>query len=348
MNKTFGINGFGRIGRNALRVWWQYHRQAIELKAVNTSGSMDLAGWAHLLKYDSHYGVFPGEITFTEHQTKDEVSDADPILGTISIDGYVLTVTAQRSPDKIPWSNLGVEVVVESTGAFNKEEKASLHFAGGAKKVLISAPDKGGDFAVTVLGVNEVNSDKKLHSSASCTTNCVAPVTKIINDNFGIEKALLTTVHAYTDDQNLQDNSHKDLRRARGAAENIVPTSTGAAKAVSKVIPELKGIFDGLAIRVPTSTGSLSDITFVTKKDVTVEEVNEALTKAANNTEWQGILAVTNEPIVSSDIVGRRESSIVDLQLTQVIGGNLLKIVSWYDNEWGYSNRLIETAVKIS
>jgi len=346
--KTFGINGFGRIGRNAVRVWWLYHRDEIDLKVINTSGSMDLAGWVHLLKYDSHYGVFEPELSFEEHQTKKDVTDEDPVLGILKIKDYQIVVTAQRSPDKIPWGKFEVSTVIESTGAFTKEEKASLHFAGGANRVLLSAPDKGGDFAVTVLGVNEVQSDKKLHSSASCTTNCVAPVTKVIADNFGIEKALLTTIHAYTDDQNLQDNSHKDLRRARGAAENIVPTSTGAARAVGKVMPEVKGLFDGLAIRVPVGTGSLSDMTFVTKREVTIEEVNVALIKAAQDKEWHGILAVTNDPIVSSDIVGRRESSIVDLQLTQVVGGNLLKVISWYDNEWGYTNRLIETAIKIS
>ena len=346
--KTFGINGFGRIGRNSLRVWWQFHREEIELKVINTSGSMDLAGWVHLLKYDSHYGTFSPELTFKELQTSKETTDENPVLGTLFIEDYPITVTAQRDPAKIPWEKMSVETVIESTGAFRTEEKANLHLQGGAKKVLLSAPDKGGNFAVSVLGVNSTDNSATLHSNASCTTNCVAPVAKLMAQHFGVEKALLTTIHAYTDDQNLQDNSHKDLRRARGAAENIVPTSTGAAKATGKVVPEFKGIFDGIAVRVPTSTGSLSDITFVTKKDTTIEEINAMFTKAAQAPEWQGILAVTNDPIVSSDIVGRRESSIVDLQLTQVMGGNLVKVVSWYDNEWGYANRLVETVIKIS
>lgn len=348
MKKTFGINGFGRIGRNTLRIWWQFHREEIDLKVINTSGSMDLAGWVHLLKYDSHYGTFEPNVSFEVHQTKDKVSDEDPVLGTLKVEDYEIIVTAQRDPAKIPWEKLEVNTVIESTGAFRTEEKASLHIQGGAKKVLLSAPDKGGDFSVSVIGVNEVEPEGILHSNASCTTNCVAPVAKLMAQHFGVEKALLTTIHSYTDDQNLQDNSHKDLRRARGAAENIVPTSTGAAKATGKVVPEFKGIFDGIAVRVPTSTGSLSDITFVTKKDTTVEEVNDVFVKASQTPEWQGILAVTEDPIVSSDIVGRRESSIVDLQLTQVMGGNLVKVVSWYDNEWGYANRLVETLIKIS
>lgn len=348
MKKTLGINGFGRIGRNSLRVWWLYHQDSADLKVINTSGSMDLAGWVHLLKYDTNYGTFAPTLSFEEHQTKDEVSDEDPVLGTLIIDSYRITVTAQRDPAKIPWAELDVNTVIESTGAFRTAEKAGLHLKGGAKKILLSAPDKGGNFSVSVLGVNEINATGELHSNASCTTNCVAPIAKLMAENFGVEKALLTTIHAYTDDQNLQDNSHKDLRRARSAAENIVPTSTGAAKATGKVVPEFKGIFDGIAIRVPTSTGSLSDITFVTKRAVTVEEVNEVFIKAAQSPTWQGILAVTNDPIVSADIVGRKESSIVDLQLTQVMGGNLVKVVSWYDNEWGYANRLVETAIKIS
>jgi len=341
--KVFGINGFGRIGRNAFRVWWQAHRDTLELKVINTSGSMDIAGWVHLLKYDSHYGMFSEELTYTEHQTRDKVTDEDPVLGTLKIAQYEILITAQRSPDKIPWGKNGVEVVVESTGVFNTKEKASLHLQGGAKKVLLSAPGKGEGISTGVIGVGGTDKPEIIHSNASCTTNCTAPVAKIISQHFGVEKAMLTTIHAYTDDQNLQDNSHKDLRRARGAAENIVPTSTGAAKAVGKVVPEFIGIFDGLAIRVPTATGSLSDITFITKKETTVEEVNKVLTEASQKPEWQGILAVTNDPIVSSDIVGRSESSIVDLLLTQVVGGNMVKVISWYDNEWGYSHRLIES-----
>jgi glyceraldehyde 3-phosphate dehydrogenase len=225
---------------------------------------------------------------------------------------------------------------------FISKDKAALHFQGGAKEVLISAPGKGDGIDTAVIGVNSYNPTATIESNASCTTNCVAPVAQVITSALGVEKASLTTIHSYTDDQNLQDNSHKDLRRARSAAENIVPTSTGAAIATTEVIPELKGLFDGIAIRVPTATGSLSDMVFVTKRATTIEEVNEILTKASQEERWKGILAVTNEPLVSSDIKGRSESSIVDLQLTNVIGGNLVKIISWYDNEYGYCNRLVE------
>lgn len=347
MKKSFGISGFGRIGRVALRVWWQHHRDTLDLKAINTSGSMDLVGWAHLLKYDTNYGIFPGTITFTASQTKDQVTDENPVLGTLSLDGYEITVTAQRDPGKIPWTKLGVDTVIESTGKFRTAEKVQPHLTAGAKQVIISAPAKGGGIETGLLGINTLDPTKTIHSNASCTTNSVAPIVQVMLDTFGIEKATLTTVHSYTDDQNLHDNSHKDLRRARAAAINIVPTSTGAAKTTCEVIPALKGLFDGLAIRVPTLVGSISDMVFVTKRPTTVEEVNQTFEKAAQEPRWQGILAVTNEPIVSSDIVGRPESSIVDLSLTQVLGGNLVKVLSWYDNEWGYANRLIEQVVKI-
>lgn len=340
--KAFGINGFGRIGRNAFRVWWQNHRDYLDLKAINTSGSMDIGGWVHLLKYDSQYGVFAENITFDVHQEKGSATDADPVLGTLHIGNVSILVTAQRSPDKIPWQQLGVDTVIESTGAFLSQEKASLHLRGGAKHVVLSAPAKGEEIPTSVLGVNVLDASTQISSNASCTTNCVAPVAKLMVKYFGVEKAMMTTIHSYTDDQNLQDNSHKDLRRARAGAENIVPTSTGAAKATGLVVPELKGLFDGLSMRVPTPTGSLSDMTFLTKRNTTVEEVNAMLEEASQAPEWKGILAVTHDPIVSSDIVGRPESSIVDLALTQVVGGNLVKVVSWYDNEWGYANRLVE------
>ena len=238
-------------------------------------------------------------------------------------------------------------MVIESTGVFTSEEKASLHFEGGAKNVIISAPAKGGQVSTSVLGVNDFEKNMHVFSNASCTTNCVAPVVRLISKHFGIEKAFLTTIHSYTDDQNTQDNSHKDMRRARSAAENIIPTSTGAAIATTEIIPEIKGIFDGLAIRVPTPVGSLSDIVMVTEKEVTTQVVNEMFEAEAQKPEWKGILAVTHDPVVSSDIVGRSESSIVDLSLTNVVGGNLLKVISWYDNEWGYCNRLIEQVTKI-
>ena len=347
MSKSFGINGFGRIGRTAVRVWWESHRDQLDLKLINTSGSMELADWAHLLKYDTNYGVFSEEIQVDQQQTKDQVSDDNPILGTLTIGDHQITVTAQRDPAKLDWAKFGAEIVIESTGAFRSEEKARLYLQGGAKHVLISAPDKGGNVDMGVLGLNELDPNNPIHSNASCTTQCVATVAQVMVQNFGVEKATLTTIHSYTDDQRLQDNSHKDLRRARSAAENMIPTSTGAAKAVGRVAPELEGIFDGLSVRVPTPVGSISDMVFLTKKDTTAEEVNQVFRDAAASDHWRGILAVTDEPLVSSDIVGRSESSIVDLGLTQVIGGNLVKVVSWYDNEWGYCHRLIEQVTKL-
>jgi glyceraldehyde-3-phosphate dehydrogenase type I len=344
---NFGINGFGRIGRTALRVWWSRNRDASELKLINTSGSMELEGWVQLLKYDSNYGRFADAVSFETHQTTDQVSDQDPVLGTITIssqqgESHTITLTAQRDPKKIPWGAHGVQVVIESTGVFIDEESASQHFAGGASSVLISAPDKGGNVSTSVLGVNEFDRSAKVFSNASCTTNCLAPVVQIMHQSFGIKKSMMTTIHSYTDDQNTQDNSHKDLRRARSAAENIIPTTTGAKKAISSVIPELTGLMDGLALRVPTPVGSLCDMVFVVGRPTTVEEVNQAFIDAAAQPRWQGILATTTDPIVSSDIVGRSESSIVDLSLTSVVEGDLVKVVSWYDNEWGYCCRLIE------
>ena len=339
--KNFGINGFGRIGRTALRVWWLFHRDTLDLKVINTSGSMDLEDWAHLIKYDSNYGPFAEPVTVQRQQSRKEVTDENPVLGTLQIGDRTIVVTAQRDPAKIPWGANGVKVVVESTGAFTDAEKAKAHLQGGAESVIISAPGTG-DLETSVIGVKDQTHALQVVSNASCTTNCVAPVAQVVFEHFGIERAMMTTVHSYTDDQNLHDNSHKDMRRARAAAQNIVPTSTGAAKAVGLVIPELKGVFDGLAIRVPTATGSISDMVFITKRSVTVEEVNDVFTRAAQEAHWQGILAVTTDPIVSSDIKGRRESSIVDLALTNVIGGTMLKVVSWYDNEFGYCNRLVE------
>lgn len=341
---TFAINGFGRIGRTGFRVWWEKHRQHSRLVAINTSGSAEIEDWAHLLKYDSNYGVWPHDIVVNRIRASKEATDETPEIGTFTIDGHEIVITAQRDPAKLPWARLGVQTVIESTGAFVTQEKASLHLQAGAKRVVLSAPAKGEGFATTVLGVMPAPAGAPLISNASCTTNCVAPVVQIMEQVFGIEKALMTTIHAYTDDQNLQDNSHKDMRRARSAAINIVPTSTGAAKTTAQVVPSVKGIFDGLAVRVPVSVGSLSDMTFVLKRDTTVEEVNRVLADAARDARWQGILAAEDVALVSSDIVGRSESSIVDLQLTQVVGGNLVKVVSWYDNEWGYCNRLIEAS----
>ncbi|MGD9129715.1 MAG: type I glyceraldehyde-3-phosphate dehydrogenase [Candidatus Woesebacteria bacterium] len=342
MSKNFGINGFGRIGRTSFRVWWQKQRDKLDLKVVNTSGSMEIEDWIHLLKYDSNYGLFTEKIEISRIQSKKHATDENPILGTIKIADQEITFTAQRNPEKIPWGQLGVETVIEATGVFRTEEQASLHLQGGAKNVLISAPAKGGNVSTAVIGVNEIDKSINIYSSASCTTNCVAPVVKIMLKNFGIKKAIMTTIHSYTDDQNTQDNSHKDLRRARTAAENIIPTTTGAALATSKIIPEVNGLFDGMAVRVPTPVGSLSDMVFITEKITNKEEVNKIFEAAAKSEEFKNIVAVTNDAIVSSDIIGRDESSIVDLSLTQVIAGDLVKVISWYDNEWGYCNRLIE------
>lgn len=340
--KTFGINGFGRIGRTSFRIWWLYQREALDLKVINTSGSMEIEDWAHLLKYDSNYGPFSEVITVTRQQSKDTVTNDNPVLGTLQIADRTIIVTAQRDPALIPWGANGVDTVIESTGAFTTEEKAQAHLRGGAQHVIISAPAKGGSVSTGVISVNTFDENLPIRSNASCTTNCIAPVAKIMVDSFGVQNAMLTTIHSYTDDQNLHDNSQKDMRRARAAALNIVPTTTGAALAVGEVIPELKGLFDGLAIRVPTPTGSLSDIVFITKRPTTKEEVNAVLTQASLDPRYKNILAVTNDPIVSTDIKGRRESSIVDLSLTMVLGGTMVKIISWYDNEWGYCNRLLE------
>ncbi len=339
--QTFGINGFGRIGRTAFRIWWVYHCDRIDLKVINTSGSMPVRDWVHLIKYDSNYGLFNEQITFTETQSPKEATDENPVIGTISLGGRTITVTAQRDPAKIPWGAQGVEVVIESTGIFTSADKAGAHLTAGAKKVIITAPAKGG-VVTNVIGVSEQPSSAAIISNASCTTNCISPVAAVMHSVFGIAKATLTTIHSYTDDQNLHDNSHRDLRRARAAALNIVPTTTGAAIATTEVIPELKGLFDGLSMRVPTPVGSLSDMVFVLKRKTTVEEVNQAFREATQHPRWQGILAVTDEPLVSHDIIGRKESAIVDLALTQVIDGDLVKVIAWYDNEFGYCNRLIE------
>lgn len=342
------INGFGRIGRTAVRVLVESHANELELIAINTSRSMGVDGWAHLLKYDTAYGKFSREVQATKIRSPQDVTDQDPVIGQIAIEGLPSTVQilAQRDPAKLPWKDYRVDVVIEATGIFTSREKASAHLAAGAKRVLISAPPKGGDIGTYVLGVNEYGGED-ISANASCTTNCVAPVAAILHSKFGVEKAALLTVHGYTDDQNLQDNSHRDLRRARAAAQNLVPTTTGAAISVTETIPELKGLFDGIAVRAPVITGSISDITCLLKKNVTAEEVNQAFVEASNSPRWKGILAVTDEPFVSSDIIGRPESAIVDLSLTQVIGGNLVKVLAWYDNEYGYCNRLIEQAIAI-
>jgi glyceraldehyde-3-phosphate dehydrogenase type I len=347
-----GINGYGRIGRLAFRIALLKHSGNLEVAAINTSGSMNVNGWAHLTNYDTMFRKFEKNVKSKKVKESKEATDDDPLIGYFLVEGKEIPILAQRDPAKIPWGEYGVDIVIESTGVFRTEEDAKKHAVGGAKRVVLSAPAKGGNVGTYVLSVNEdPNSGKPpegmVISNASCTTNCVAPVMAVLQAEFGVEKALLTTIHSYTDDQNLQDNSHKDMRRARAAAENIIPTSTGAAIATTETIPELKGIFDGKALRVPTATGSISDFTVLIKKNVTVEQVNQAFEEASQNRLYKGILAVSWEALVSSDIIGRSESSIVDLSLTQVVGGNLVKVFSWYDNEWGYANRLVEQVVRV-
>lgn len=323
------INGFGRIGRTAARIILEKHKQA-ELVAVNDL--TDNPTLAHLFKYDSNYGTFPGDVS----------ADDDFLV----IAGKKIHSFSEKDPAKLPWDDLKVDVVLECTGAFTDAESAGAHVQAGAKLVIISAPAKG-DVPTHVISVNaDQVGDGGVISNASCTTNCITPVAAILHKHFGIKKAMMTTIHSYTADQNLQDGPHKDLRRARGAAQNIVPTTTGAAKTTAEVIPELKGIFDGLAIRVPTAVGSLSDFTMLLKRPTTIEEVNEVFTEEARSANFKGIVEVTNDPIVSSDIIGKEASAIVDLSLTQVVDGDLVKVVAWYDNEYGYSNRLVEMAIQ--
>ncbi len=327
MSIKVAINGFGRIGRTAFRIYAGRENLDYEIVAINDLFGIENA--AQLLKYDSVFGKFDGEI---------EAKGGDLIVDGKTIKGF-----KERNPEDLPWKELGVDIVVESTGLFTAREKAELHIKAGAKKVIISAPAKGEDVTI-VLGVNEEVYDAKNHniiSNASCTTNCLAPVAKVINDTFGITDALMTTIHSYTGDQKLLDTAHKDPRRARAAALNIIPTTTGAAKAVSLVIPELEGKFTGMAIRVPTPTVSLVDVVFRTDKAVTVETVNSALKDAADN-QMQGILGYSDEPLVSVDFKSDSRSSIVDALSTLVIGDNMVKVITWYDNEWGYSERIVD------
>jgi len=348
-----GINGFGRIGRLAFRIGLTKYTSEIEFGAINTSGSMPTSSWAHLVNYDTMYRRFALDILSEEKKPPKSAIDEDPLIGYLKVSGKDITVPvlAQKDPAKIPWGVYGVSVVIESTGAFTREEDAKKHALGGAKRVVISAPSKGENVGTYVIGVNESsdgpNTESVVISNASCTTNCVAPVMAVLHSKFGVEKAMMTTVHSYTDDQNLQDGSHKDLRRSRAAAENIVPTTTGAAIATTETIPQLKGIFDGVSLRVPVATGSISDFSVLLKKKTTVDEVNKAFREAEKNPLYKGILVTSSEPLVSSDIIGRSESSIIDLSLTQIVDGNLLKVFAWYDNEWGYANRLIEQVIRV-
>ena len=323
------INGFGRIGRITLR---NLLEKGLDVVAINDL--TDNATLAHLFKYDSVQGNYPGEVT----------SDDDFIY----IDGKKIDALSQPDPSKLPWGDMDVDVVLECTGRFVDEEKAGLHLKAGAKKVLISAPAKG-NVATVVLGVNEdvIDAETKIYSNASCTTNCLAPMVKVLDDAFGVEKGFITTVHAYTADQNLQDGPHKDLRRARAAALNIVPTTTGAAKAVGLVLPHLNGKLDGGAMRVPVPTGSLTDLTAIVKRDVTLEEVDQAFKAAADSGPLKGILAYVDAPYVSSDIVGSKYSSLYDKEQT-IVSGSLVKVVAWYDNEAGYSARLADLCERIA
>src|SRR5688572_2047045 len=327
-----GINGFGRIGRNVFRA---AHAQGADIDWVGVNDITDTKTLAHLLKYDSILGPFPGEVDFTD----------DALI----VDGDELKVFAEKDPAALPWGNLGGDVVIESTGFFTKRDDAAKHLAAGAKKVIISAPATEPDVTLA-LGVNEDAYDANEHhviSNASCTTNCLAPVAKVLNDAVGIERGIMTTIHAYTADQNLQDAPHKDLRRARAAATNLVPTSTGAAKAVGLVLPELDGKLNGIAVRAPVITGSVVDLVCEVSRETSKEEVNEAFAAKADSGRLEGILKYNEDPIVSTDIIRSSYSSVFDAPLTMVIDGKLVKVVAWYDNEWGYSNRVVDLAQRV-
>jgi glyceraldehyde 3-phosphate dehydrogenase len=320
------INGFGRIGRAAFKI--MLDKKKYDVVAINDLAPAE--SLAYLLKYDTVYGAYGKKVLVKGHD--------------IYVGGKKYHITAQADPKKLPWKKLKIDVVLECTGRFVKDGAADAHIKAGAKKVIISAPAKGGGVDTFLLGVNQAGyKNQKVISNASCTTNCIAPVAQILVSKFGVDKAMMTTIHSYTADQALVDGPHKkDPRRGRSAAQNIVPTSTGAAIATAEVIPELRGLFDGLAVRVPTPIVSLSDFTFLLKKDVTVKQINNVLITASKSKQYKGILGVTDEPVVSSDFIGDERSSIVDLSLTKVVGGNMVKIVAWYDNEWGYSTRLVE------
>jgi len=323
--QKIAINGFGRIGRAAFKV--ALEKKNIEIVAINDL--TDIKTLAHLFKYDTVYGIYNKTIKAESNAL---------VVGDVRV-----RVFSEKDPEKLPWKEREVDVVIESTGFFTTYEKASAHLKAGAKRVVISAPAKDDKTPTKVIGVNIFGKIKDdIISNASCTTNSLAPVAKIINDEYGIEKAIMTTVHSYTADQNIVDGPHKDLRRARAAAQNIIPTTTGAAIAVTKTIPDLKDRFDGIAIRVPTICVSLSDITFVLKKDTTIEKVNDLFREKIKQSPYEGIVDITEDPVVSSDMIGNPHSAIVDLEFTKVVGGNLLKILAWYDNEWAYANRLVE------
>ena len=332
MKTRLAINGFGRIGRNAFRV--AFGRDDIEVVAINDLTDAHML--AHLLKYDSNYGQYNRQVGATD--------------GAITVDHHHIPVSAEREPQNLPWSEHNVDVVIESTGIFTKKETASKHLEAGAKRVVISAPAKDEDTQTVVIGANQESledSQEQVFSNASCTTNSLAAVMSIMEERFGVEKATMTTVHSYTADQRLQDAPHKDFRRARAAAKNIVPTTTGAAIAVTKTVPSLVGKFDGMAMRVPTSVVSISDITMLLKRDTNTDELKDQLRQATGEDRYQGVISYSDNQLVSSDFIGDPHSGIIDIPLTNVVGGNLVKVVVWYDNEWGYSNRLVELAAKL-
>ncbi len=330
------INGFGRIGRAAFKI--ALENKNVQVVAINDL--MDIKTLAHLLQFDTAYGQFKRKIQTTREG--------------LTIDGVVIPVFSERDPAKLPWKKLKVDVVLECTGIFKEKKTAGAHLTAGASQVIISAPAKDGATQSLVSGTKhsedciKKNSCDSVISMASCTTNCISPVMQVLESKFGIEKAMMTTVHAYTSTQSLVDGPHKDLRRARAAAQNIIPTDTGAARATTRVIPKINNLFDGIALRVPVITGSLSDITAVLKrKKVTAEQINAAFKEAVKQPMYKGVLAVSNKPLVSSDFIGDSHSSIVDLEFTRVVGGNLVKVLAWYDNEWGYSTRLVEMAARV-
>lgn len=334
------INGFGRIGRITFRVARAYYKNKIKIVALNTSGSMDVRGWAQILKRDSVYGRFEEDFRIEDKKAKGSADE----IGALVFGKERIPVLAQRDPAKIPWGRYKTELVIEATGVFTKGIDAKKHVREGVQKVIISAPSE--DTPSFVIGVNEKKYRGTVVNNASCTTNCVAPVTKIIWENFGIEKAMMSTIHAYTSSQELVDSSGKSLRRARAAAINIVPTTTGAARATVRVIPEISGLFDGLAYRVPVICGSVSDFVFLVTKRTTVKEINQVFKKAAKG-KYKGIVEASEEPLVSTDILGMTASAIVDLGLTQVVDHDLVRVVAWYDNEWGYCCRLVEEAILV-
>lgn len=331
------INGFGRIGRNAFKIAFEAYRDRLSIVAINDITEPKVL--AHLLKYDTAYGVWNRSIHADEHN--------------LYVDDVTIPVTAIKEPEQLPWKDMAVDVVIESTGRFTDKDGMSKHLVAGAKKVVLSAPAKGDGVGTFLIGVNDDKyNGETLLNNASCTTNCIAPIAQIMEEAFGVQKAMMTTIHAYTAEQNLVDGpppggkSH-DLRRARAAAENIIPTTTGAAIATTQVVTSLAGKFDGTSLRVPVPVGSITDFTFLLSQSVTVEQVNDVMKKASENERWKGIVAVSNEPLVSSDIVGRSESAIVDLPLTQVVDGDLVKVFAWYDNEMGYSHRLVEQVINV-